>query len=250
MSSAADHKIKLDGYWDWDAWNAIFISRASFLWERIDPEGLAAGRHLVLTRPVKPDLSRYYKGEHTTSRDLYLDTISRDMYFTGLAEFKVEDRAVMELKLWVAETVSKRHFSALCVAGEGISMWYDNLRDKFAGDPELRYVMAEARFKAALEGPASPVIENVMAWLDEWEYAIDGAQLCAVPLASNPEYLWTAFSCAVNKAEELQGWHETFKRANEEALANSVLNMRAICNSLRCALIREGTVDVGLRRRS
>ena len=178
MSPAAtDNKIKLEGYEDWDRWNIVFIARASFLWDKINP-AMAGQLRGFLTPPLRPsyalmtvpgpnqnlELRQWYKGE-------------RDLYRVCLAEFEAEDRAVIELETWVAETVGKHHFSALCGAGKGIDQWYASLRSKFAGDHALRYAMAEARFKAALErpglsGPGSPVGERIMAWLDEWEYAI------------------------------------------------------------------------------
>jgi hypothetical protein len=254
MSPAAtDNKIKLEGYEDWDRWNAVFIARASFLWDKIDPV-TAAPQPPFLTPPSKPSYASMIMpgpDQNLELRQRY--EVDRDTYLMNLAEFEAEDRALIELKTWVAETVGKHHFSALCGAEKGIAHWYASLRSKFAGDHALRYAMAEARFKAALEGlglsgPVGPVGERIMAWLDEWEYAIAEAQSCEVPLACNPNNLWTVFASVIHDIEELQEWFPAFKRANEEVPEENKLTVRELCDDLRCTLIREGIVR--LRRSS
>ncbi len=237
-----DNKFKLDGFEDWDTWNIVFIARASFVWEKIDPTIPKPRRMPFLTRPVGPNRPGYRIDGTTEGRWHFKK--DRDLHHMNLAEFEMEQRIIVELKTWVAETVSKRHFAVLCGAGEGIDAWYANLKLRFTVDSRIRYAVAEARFKAALKGPADPVSENIMTWVDEWQCATFGAKEEGVPLAGNLDYLWTAFAAAIHEVEELQGWLHEFKSANEEALRTNAPSMWDICNSLRRALIRDGIVKV------
>lgn len=264
--AATEGITKLTGPETWKVWNKRFINEATAkeIWDLIDPESNTKGQ--FQERPVKPVPADYPKllippaagtrasSSSDTARATPLPeqvepqgkpanvnemtTAGRELYRQDLAnyhfdwrQYKEERAQISALTDWISKTVDDGIYDDNCTPGETLDVWYANLKDRAGTDELEERRQALDRYYAAVK-PLTRKPRDILAWLANWEKALNEVIRAGVPGTKESSLWWPQFQTALQSVG-YDTWATVYAITNRAAINNNQLTTKQLVKDFR-----------------